>query len=129
MRLELQLLSEHWSKKSRLQQRRRQPQARIKRSDAYCSTDANVLVTHCGRAGGEGRGRGVGIALGPGVYWIVNRGGLALSRVSNRFVVTLVDSSPNTSQPKLLPGLSSHDCTSAIIWAELHVYCPKEPID
>jgi len=44
----------------------------------------------------------VGIALG--VYSIVSTGGLALSRVSSRFAVALVDSSPNTNQPKLLAG-------------------------
>src|SRR5262249_55188844 len=55
---------------------------------------------------------------------MVSTGGLALSRVSNRLVVTLVDSSPKTSQPKLLAGLFTHDCTSATICAELHVYCP-----
>src|SRR5438094_8429311 len=60
---------------------------------------------------------------------MVNTGGLALSRVSNRFDVILVDSSPNTSQPKLLAGLSSHDCTSATICVELHVYCPMAPTD
>src|SRR5437870_4685242 len=63
------------------------------------------------------------------VYSIVSTGGLALSRVSNRFEVALVDSSPNTSQPKVLDGLSSHDCTSATICAELHVYCPTGPTD
>src|SRR5437660_9283047 len=63
------------------------------------------------------------------VYSIVSTGGLALSRVSNRFAVGLVDSSPNTSQPKLLAGLSSHDCTSATICVELHVYCPMGPTD
>ena len=52
---------------------------------------------------------------------MVSTGGLLLSRVSNRFTVWLVDSSPNTSQPKLLTGLFSHDCTSATICAELHV--------
>src|SRR5439155_21872743 len=41
----------------------------------------------------------------------------------------LVDSSPNTSQPKVLDGLSSHDCTSATICAELHVYGPIGPTD
>jgi hypothetical protein len=56
-------------------------------------------------------------------------GGLALSRVSNRFAVVLVDSSPNSSQPKLVLGLSSHDCTSATISAELQVYCPMGPTD
>src|SRR5437667_4797299 len=63
------------------------------------------------------------------VYSIVSTGGLALSRVSNRFDVAFVDSSPNTSQPKVLDGLSSHDCTSATICAELHVYCPTGPTD
>jgi hypothetical protein len=52
---------------------------------------------------------------------IVSTGGLALSRVSNRFAVALAVSSPNTSQPKLLVGLFSHDCTSATICAELQV--------
>src|SRR6266404_224584 len=73
---------------------------------------------------------GVGVGVGVGaVYWIVSTGGLALSRVSNRFAVALPDSSPNTSQPKLLAGLSSHDCTSATICAELQVYCPIAPTD
>jgi hypothetical protein len=73
----------------------------------------------------------VGVAVGvePGMYWIVSIGGLALSRVSNRLAVGLVDSSPNTSQPKLLAGSFSHDCTSATICAELHVYCPRGPTD
>src|SRR5439155_573378 len=74
-------------------------------------------------------GRGVGIALGPGMYSMVSTGGLALSRVSKRFVVPLIDSSPNKSQPKLLAGLPSHDCTSATICAELQVYCPTGPTD
>src|SRR5918996_4723471 len=56
-------------------------------------------------------------------------GGVALSRLSKRFAVTLVDSSPNTSQPKLLPGSSNHDCTSATICAEVHVYWPMAPTD
>ena len=60
---------------------------------------------------------------------MVSAGGLALSRVSNRFAVVLVDSSPNTSQPKLLAGLSSHDCTSATICVELHMYVPMGPTD
>src|SRR5581483_4904519 len=60
---------------------------------------------------------------------IVKRGGLALSRVSNRFAVRIWDSSPNTSQPKLLAGSSSHDCTSTRICDELHVYTPTEPTD
>jgi hypothetical protein len=66
----------------------------------------------------------VAVAVGVGldaVYWIVSTGGLALSRVSNRFVVVLVDSFPRTSQPKLLDGLFSHDCTSITICAELQV--------
>src|SRR5213083_576804 len=64
-----------------------------------------------------------------GVYSIVSTGGLVLSRVSNRFDVGLVDSSPNTSHPKLVAGLSSHDCTSATICAELQMYCPMSPTD
>src|SRR6266446_5783852 len=60
---------------------------------------------------------------------MVSIGGLALSRVSNRFATAIVDSSPNTSQPKLLVGLSNHACTSATICAELHVYCPIPPTD
>src|SRR5437773_11849956 len=60
---------------------------------------------------------------------MVSTGGLALSRVSNRFDVRKVDSSPNTSQPKLLPGSPNRDCTSAIICAELHVYCSIAPTD
>src|SRR6266705_1258573 len=72
----------------------------------------------------------VGLGLGVGaVYTMVSTGGLALSRVSNRFAVGLVDSSPSTSQPKLLAGLSSHDCTSAIICVELHMYWPRPPTD
>src|SRR6266446_3711348 len=70
----------------------------------------------------------VGLGLGVGaVYTMVSTGGLALSRVSKRFAVGLVDSSPSTSQPKLLAGLSSHDCTSAIICVELHMYWPRPP--
>jgi hypothetical protein len=77
-----------------------------------------------------GCGLGVGVHLeGGGVYSIVSTGGLALSRVSNRFAVAISDSSPNTSQPKLLAGLSSHDCASATICAELHVYWPTGPTD
>ena len=40
-----------------------------------------------GRGGGVGRGLGVGALLGRGMYWMVSTGGLALSRVSNRFAV------------------------------------------
>ena len=72
---------------------------------------------------------GVGVGVAAAVYWMVSTGGLALSRVSNRFAVGLVDSSPNTSQPKLLAGLLSHPCTSATICAELHMYCPTVPTD
>src|SRR5215468_2220769 len=86
-------------------------------------------LTYCGRGTGVGRARGVGVTLGPGVYWIDSIGGLALSRVSNRFAVAIAVSSPNTSQPKLLAGLSSHSCTSATIWAEFHMYCPTPPTD
>jgi hypothetical protein len=71
---------------------------------------------------------GVGVGL-DAVYTIVSTGGLALSRVSNRFAVVLVDSSPRTSQPKLFDGLLSHDCTSAAICAELQVYKPTAPTD
>src|SRR5205814_3687067 len=79
---------------------------------------------------GVGRGLGVGVGLGtPGVYSIVSTGGLALSRVSNRFAVAFSDSSPRTSHPKLVAGLFSHDCTSPIIGGELHVYIPTAPTD
>ena len=71
-------------------------------------------------------GVGVGVAV---VYWIVSTGGLALSRVSNRFAVAMPDSSPNTNQPKLVPELSSHDCTSAVSCGELQVYTPIAPTD
>ena|SRR5437763_11067488 len=82
------------------------------------------------RDDGVGRGLGVGVGLGtPGVYWMVSIGGLALSRVSNRFAVAISDSSPNTNQPKLVAGLFSHDCTSPIIGAALHVYIPTAPTD
>src|SRR5438552_13430706 len=60
---------------------------------------------------------------------MVSTGGLALSRVSNRFDVNVGFSSPNTSQPKLVAGLSSHDCTSATICDELQMYCPMSPTD
>ena len=72
---------------------------------------------------------GVGVGVPDGTYVMASTGGLALSRVSNRFAVAMAVSSPNTSQPKLLAGLSNHDCTSAIICAELHVYCPTPPTD
>jgi hypothetical protein len=79
---------------------------------------------------GVGRGLGVGVGLGtPGVYWMVNTGGLALSRVSNRFALRISDSSPNTNHPKLVAGLFSHDCTSPTIGGELHVYTPTAPTD
>src|SRR5260370_18799610 len=60
---------------------------------------------------------------------MLSTGGLALSRVSNRFAVPSSDSSPSTSQPKLLAGSLSHDCTSARICDELHVYTPTGPTD
>jgi hypothetical protein len=66
-----------------------------------------------------GEAVGVGLPVGA-VYWIFSTGGLSLSRVSNRFAVAPADSSPKTSQPKLVAGLSSHDCTSAAICAEVH---------
>jgi hypothetical protein len=71
-------------------------------------------------------GVGVGLAV---VYSIVSTGGLVLSLVSNRFDVIPVDSSASTSQPKLLAGLSSHDCTFSTICAELHIYCPRPLTD
>jgi hypothetical protein len=70
-----------------------------------------------GVAVGETVGVGVGVDT---VYWIVSTGGVALSRVSKRFAVAPADSSPRTNQPKLVAGLSSHDCTSAAICAEVH---------
>src|SRR5207237_9595536 len=61
---------------------------------------------------------------------IVSTGGVALSRVSNRFAVAAADSSPSTSQPKLLPvGSSNQNCTSATICGALHVYTPMAPTD
>src|SRR5205814_1234238 len=56
---------------------------------------------------GVGVGVAVGEPVGVGVgvdtpYSIVSTGGLALSRVSKRLAVVLVDSSPSTSHPKLL---------------------------
>src|SRR6266542_886884 len=67
------------------------------------------VIVGVGVAVGVAVGVGVGVAV---VYWIVNTGRLALSRVSNRLAVVLVDSSPNTSLPKLVAGVFSHDCTS-----------------
>jgi hypothetical protein len=64
-----------------------------------------------------------------GRNWMVSTGGLALSRVSNRFAVAPSDSSPNTNHPKLAAGLFNHDCTSATICDELHVYIPTAPTD
>ena len=69
------------------------------------------------------------VARSAGLYWMVSTGGLALSRVSNRFAVAISDSSPSTSQPKLVAGSSSQDCTSATICDELHVYIPTTPTD
>lgn len=64
----------------------------------------------------------VGVGVPDGTYVIASTGGLALSRVSNRFAVRNTDSSPSINQPKLLAGLSNHPCTSATICAELQVY-------
>lgn len=80
----------------------------------------SAITGNQGLGAGVGRPLGEGATLGP-VNSIVRIGGLALSRVSNRFAVAMAVSSPNTSQPKLLAGLSSQDCTSATICAELHV--------
>lgn len=69
-------------------------------------------------------GVGLAVAVGVGVvvvYSIVNTGGLVLSRVSKRFAVELVDSSPRSNQPKLIDGSFSHDWTSVSICAELQV--------
>src|SRR5438105_8705889 len=95
---------------------------------------AVAVVVGVGVEVGDGVVVGVAVAVGVGVgvavvYWIVSTGGLALSRVSNRFAVVLVYSSPNTSQPKSVAGLSSHDCTSAVICGELQVYTPIAPTD
>ena len=61
---------------------------------------------------------------------MVSTGGLALSRVSNRFDVNVGFSSPNTSQPKLPARvIQPRSCTSATICGELHVYCPMTLTD
>jgi hypothetical protein len=65
---------------------------------------------------------GVGVGVPDGTYVIASTGGLALSRVSNRFAVRNTDSSPNINHPKLLAGSSNHPCTSVTICAELQVY-------
>ena len=57
---------------------------------------------------GDGLAVAVGVGV-PAVYSIVKTGGLALSRVSKRFAVELVDSSPRSNQPKLVDGSFSHD--------------------
>ena len=49
-------------------------------------------------------GVAVGVGLPDGTYVIASTGGLALSRVSNRFAMRNMDSSPNINQPKLLAG-------------------------
>ena len=67
-------------------------------------------------------GVAVGVGVPAGTYVMASTGGLVLSRVSNRLAVRFVDSSPNSSQPKLLAGLSNHPCASATICAELHMY-------
>jgi hypothetical protein len=69
-------------------------------------------------------GVGLAVAVGvgvPAVYSIVKTGGLVLSRVSKRFAVELVDSSPRSNQPKLIDGSFSHDWISVSICAELQV--------
>ena len=69
-------------------------------------------------------GVGLAVAVGVGVdavYSMVKTGGLALSRVSKRFAVELVDSSPSSSHPKLIDESFSHDWTSVSICAELQV--------
>src|SRR4030095_2674124 len=60
---------------------------------------------------------------------MVSTGGLALSRVSNRFAVAPSDSSPNTNHPKLAAGVFQHDCTPATISDEPHVYIPTALTD
>ena len=60
---------------------------------------------------------------------IVSIGGLALSRVSNRFAVAMAVSSPNTSQPKLLAGLSSHDSHPQPSVLNSTCTCPVPPTD
>src|SRR6266513_1632015 len=99
---------------------------------AFVSTGGKT--NGCEKGVGVGVVVGVAVAVGVGVgvavvYWIVSTGGLALSRVSKRFAVAPVDSSPNTSQPKSVAGLSSHDCTSAVTCGELQVYTPVAPTD
>jgi hypothetical protein len=66
-------------------------------------------------------GVAVGVGVPDGTYVMASTGGLALSRVSNRFAVRNVVSLPNINQPKLLVGLSNQPCTSATICAELQV--------
>ena len=55
-------------------------------------------------ARGHRSGDATSVSRPGGLYWMVNTGGLALSRVSNRFAVAISDSSPSTSQPKLVAG-------------------------
>ena len=78
-----------------------------------------------GLGAGVGRGLGEGATLGAGMNSIVSIGGLALSRVSNRFAVAMAVSSPNTSQPKLLAGLSSH--TAHLQPSALNSTCTVQP--
>jgi hypothetical protein len=51
------------------------------------------------------------------------------SFVSNRFAVSSAASLPTRIQPKLPEGLSSQDCTSMTICAELHVWSPMPDTD
>ena len=55
-----------------------------------------------------------------------NLGGLVpLSRLRNWAALAAVTSSPIMIQPKLVAGLETHDCTSAIVPLLLHVKVPR----
>ena len=74
-------------------------------SDLGLSVGVESVAVFDGVGVGEGVAVGEAVGVGVGVdavYWIVSPGGLALSRVSNRFAVALVDSSPN--QPAKVSG-------------------------
>src|SRR4029453_11966828 len=88
-----------------------------------------IAVASCCGAAGRDLGVGRGLGVGAGRNWMVSTGGLAPSRGSNRFAVPISDSSPNTNHPKLATGLFNHDCTSATICDELHVYIPTALTD
>src|SRR5690349_7052197 len=53
---------------------------------------------------------------------------VAISRVSKRREVFVVPSPPRISQPKLVPGLFSHNCTSATMSVEDHVKKPSRSL-